>query len=471
MRWILLLISLSWPLTATADNAPNAASNALAVAPPDLSAYWQAVRAHENGELDLAAKLLSEHLEQEPRDVAAWYLAARVSWARADLPASFRASEQALRHSRRKHLPAMFLRAQIFRLEGNLSSARQALEEAARMPGATGATWYHLAQLYRAEGRPDTAIWALNKALELAPEMASSYNLRGAIRHDRRQYDRARADFQAALERSPDYHQALANLAQSHLAMNQLAAALEAARAARRKADKSHYRALEQLIQARIWFATQPDILDTPIESELGIVMDAGQPDGARMLPVDGETIEQAKLFSAPQPDHGHLRIISPKRWLQVVSGERRWSMRPGEATLLLENLPAGEFKLSLWSATGQSIGREQRIDIPAGMLVHASLQRNRLEVLHADQDARLPPGSLELLSDHGWCNIILNELPQGNIPPGGGRLLLESLTSGTHRLEVRDPAGKLWYEGPVSVASGVLRQVQLEPDGMRVLE
>jgi tetratricopeptide (TPR) repeat protein len=111
---------------------------------------------------------------------------------------------------------AHFSRAFAYRSIGEyqkaLSDYQKALEN---QPSLSKDSYFHnaLSQAYIGLGDYDRADEAVERALALAPESASFFNTRGMIRRKQKKYNEALSDYRHALEISPGYWKANAEMA------------------------------------------------------------------------------------------------------------------------------------------------------------------------------------------------------------------------------------------------------------------
>ncbi|MCA9907822.1 MAG: tetratricopeptide repeat protein [Anaerolineae bacterium] len=89
------------------------------------------------------------------------------------------------------------------------------------------AGWIGRARVYTRMAEYERALADLNRAVQLAPDLAAAYNDRGYLFMQWHDYPRARADFNRALESDANYAPAYSNLAVLHTLLGEYDAAIE----------------------------------------------------------------------------------------------------------------------------------------------------------------------------------------------------------------------------------------------------
>ncbi|MCP4231246.1 MAG: PEGA domain-containing protein [bacterium] len=77
---------------------------------------------------------------------------------------------------------------------------------------------------------------------------------------------------------------------------------------------------------------------------------------------------------------------------------------------------------------------------------------------------------NLIILSDEGWCHILLDGKEVGEIPLNDDKVILEGIYPGTYELKVHDAFDRLWYEDTLAVPDVENMVIQIEPDSFEVL-
>ncbi len=203
-------------------------TRALASNPSDLQALWQrAAVFFAAGELAPAEDLLEKALNQEPTFAEARHLLARLHAAR-NSPMLERQELTEVLRLKRDYLPARVDLSRAWFAAGDPKAALEVLEST---PAALQ-SWPSF-QLTRnwvllALGDREQARKGIDQGL--AAEATAELLLQdGLLKFSQKDYPAGRAALQAALDRDPDELRALAALAESFLAQNQPAAALQAA--------------------------------------------------------------------------------------------------------------------------------------------------------------------------------------------------------------------------------------------------
>ena len=74
------------------------------------------------------------------------------------------------------------------------------------------------------------------------------------------------------------------------------------------------------------------------------------------------------------------------------------------------------------------------------------------------------------ILSEEGWCTVLLNGEEKGEIKLNDHKVILEGIYPGTYELKVHDAFDKLWYEDTLTVPDVKNMVIQIEPDNFEVL-
>ncbi len=74
------------------------------------------------------------------------------------------------------------------------------------------------------------------------------------------------------------------------------------------------------------------------------------------------------------------------------------------------------------------------------------------------------------IISDEGWCTILLDGNEVGEIPLNDDKVVVENIFPGSYELKVHDAFNKLWYQDTIKVPDVKNMVIQIEPDSFEVL-
>lgn len=169
---------------------------------PDTQPVELAERLFEDGDVTGAQRLVTQALEEKPRDARALHLAARIERMAGRPEAALQRLEQALDIDHR-HLPARLEMAALHRIAHDLEAARDELHLALHYHPENPEPHFHLGVVSRQRGDERRAIECFTKALELDPSHAAACTELGYIHLKNERYQEALEVLERAVELDP----------------------------------------------------------------------------------------------------------------------------------------------------------------------------------------------------------------------------------------------------------------------------